>query len=329
MNAQKPNHNPSETLQTVTDKRLALESLINITCSVQNQHKALSEVALAARPSQQFPKKIVSYFKAIEQHMAGTDSTGLLQKLEIVEAAINRSIGKLLNLAKINVNQLRNDEINNIDIDSFKNFIDDFKRRTQTSLALRFILKKRGMAIAPFKVPLPQESIAAQIDALKEKERKCVKQIRSEIQVIIKDTQDLLLLDQLPPEIRKELENVKKAMQVNIEHLDNGGSVTEIPNVFEIITLESEPAYTSDQSSKEENSNTKSVTAETSEIESPTQPSATSVENNDGSSQQLAPASDEKKANKQPPKSFWWLLKKMVKFPVEHQLAVNQRKISR
>ncbi|TQV80011.1 hypothetical protein [Aliikangiella coralliicola] len=298
MNTPKLPHNSSKTLQTITDKRLALEKLINIACSVQNQHKALSEVALAAKPSQEFPKKTVAYFKAIEKHMAEIDSAGLLQKLEVVEGAISQSIKKLIRLAKINVSQLRNDEISHIDIDTFKHFIDDFKRRTQTSLALRFILKKRGMAIAPFKLPLSQESIAEQIDTLKEKERGCVKQIRSEIQSIIEDTQNLLLSDQLPSEIRLELENVQTAMAVNIKHLDNGGSVDEIPNVYEVITLESEPAYGEELAPQEmvdepEPDNKK--TERQAEIKPETQP--------------------HQKAPRPQPKSFWWLLKTWLTSP--------------
>lgn len=39
--------------------------------------------------------------------------------------------------------------------------------------------------------------------------------------------------------MKAEIANVNKAMQVNLEHLDSGGNVKEIPNVFETIVLES------------------------------------------------------------------------------------------
>jgi len=39
--------------------------------------------------------------------------------------------------------------------------------------------------------------------------------------------------------MKNEIANVSQAMRVNLEHLDNGGSIKEIPNVFETIVLES------------------------------------------------------------------------------------------
>ncbi len=251
----------TESLQSITDKRRALESLIQIASGVENQQAALSELALAARPSQEFPPKVVCYFKAIEAKTREEDSTGLLQKLEKIENAVARSIEKILLLAKVDINKLRRQEIDKLDINIFNKFIDDFKRRTNTSLGLRYILKKRGMAIAPIKIPLQQEAINEQIEALKEKEKRCIKQIRTEIQVIINDTDKLLKQPDLPEAMKAELENVKQAMLVNVDHLDKGGSVSSIPNVFETVTLESDALQR--QESLEEQTEAKTIESET------------------------------------------------------------------
>lgn len=299
----------TEALNSIKHKRKALESLINIACSVENQQAALSELSLAAKPSQEFPKKVVDYFKAIEERSKETDSTALLQKMDKVEEAISRSVEKILLLAKVDVNKLRDAELANLDIETFQNFIGDFKRRTNTSLALRYILKKRGMAIAPIKLPIQQETISVQIEALKEKEKRCVKQIRSEIQKIIKDTKTALSIPDLPEAIKTELSNVEKAMQVNITHLDQGGSASTIPNVFETIVLESSSPIDHEDESKNENES--EFDGEQSQSNQP----ATAPSKN----QETEPKPPKIKAGaneiKHTPKSNWWIFKKWLSSP--------------
>ncbi|WP_196139011.1 hypothetical protein [Aliikangiella sp. G2MR2-5] len=295
----------SDALSTITEKRRALESLIKIAASVENQQSALSELALAAKPSQEFPAKVVSYFAAIEKRLKDTDSTGLLHKLETIEKKIGSSVNKILKLAKIDINKLRDSELENINIESFGQFIDDFKRRTNTSLALRFILKKRGMAIAPIKLPIQQETVNEQIAFLKEKEIQCVKQVRKEIQAIIKDTSAILLQPNLPEPMKEELEQVNKAMLVNLEHLDRGGTVKSLPNVFEIVTLETE-SYDSgevnERTPPEDNRETQEKVDEQPEPEQKTESRKKEV-----------------KAKTEEPekeiKSYWWIFKKWLSSP--------------
>ncbi len=135
--------------------------------------------------------------------------------------------------------QLRSEQLTNLSVDDFVGAIGNFKRRTQTAMALRFLLKERGVAIAPFSLAVPQESIFDHIEALKEKEKGCVKQIRKEIVSIIKDSDVMIQSASFTEGMRKDILKVRQAMQVNLEHLDSGGSVSDIPNVFETVVMQS------------------------------------------------------------------------------------------
>ncbi len=232
------NKNTTDAFQIITDKRQALETLINIAKGVKQQHSALSELSYAARPSQDFPPTVIRYFSAIEDRLKSTSTPGVIKKLELIEKVTEKALTQIINLAEIDVNQLRANEIQELDAEAFNQFIDDFKRRTRTSLGLRCLLKKRGVAIAPFHLPIPQETIREQIEHLKTKENFCIDQVRSEIEQIINDSDHLLTQPGLDENIVNELKQVVSGMRVNLVHLDKGGSITEIPNVFEVITLE-------------------------------------------------------------------------------------------
>jgi hypothetical protein len=230
----------SEQLSQLTKKRLALESLINITTSIQAQQESLSELSVISKPSQAFPKKLIAQVEILSQRIGDLPIPELIQRLNSIEAIMAKSVNHLLLLAKIDVNELRDEKVGSLSVDEFVDAISRFKSRTQSAVALRFLLKNRGVAISPFSLEIPQEAITEHIVDLKTKEKGCIKQIRKEIVSIIKDSVTMLKSEQFNDEIKVGIENVKQAMEVNLAYLDKGGKVSGIPNVFETIVLESE-----------------------------------------------------------------------------------------
>jgi len=233
-------YDATQNLKQITDKRLALESLIKITLSIQSQQQSLLELAAIAKPSQDFPKKLMAHVSLLSNKIGDLPVTEIIQRLDAIELVIGKSLNKLLALVKIDIDELRDNQLSVISVDDFIDAITNFKRRTQTSIALRFILRERGVAIAPFSLAVPQESISGHIESLKKKENKCIKNIRKEIVSIIKDCDGLTANEQMSEGMKEDLLKVRKAMQVNIEHLDAGGTIGKIPNVFETIVLESQ-----------------------------------------------------------------------------------------
>jgi len=295
----------SDTIQQITDQRQALESLIRIAQSVHNQQSALSELALAARPSQDFPAKVLSYFAAVEKRLGDIPVPDILKKIETIEAVTEQDLSKIIYLATLDVNQLRAEQIQspqleNIDVAYFADAIGDFKRRTQTALAMRVLLNKRGVSIQPFKIPISQEKLSQEIQALKEKEVRCVTQIKQEINQIITNTEELLSQQSLSEAIKKSLLEVILGMKVNLNHLDAGGLVTEIPNTFEIVTLESAPINDINEAKEAESNMSAVADQDEEEKESANKPISNATAQ--------AP-------NKRKPRSYWWIFKRWILSP--------------
>jgi len=230
----------TQALKIIADKRKALERLVRIAQSVSHQQKALSQLALSARPSQDFPQVLEKRFHSVEKKFAQTSAEALNEKLDKLEARIEQSIERIIFLARIDINMLRDQQLLDLDLEHFQALIEEFRKRAKSSLALRYILKKRGFNLPPLKLPISQEQIGEEIDHLRDKEKHCVSQVRQEINEIIRDSRQLLTSGQLPTAIQKELKQVVRAMQVNIEHLDAGGSIHQLPNLFETVVLETE-----------------------------------------------------------------------------------------
>jgi hypothetical protein len=230
----------SEQISQLTQKRLALESLISITCSVQIQQQSLLELSAIARPSQEFPEKLINYIQTLKQRIGGLSASEIIQRLDAIENVMAKGMDHILQLVEINVSDLRDEQLDAISIDEFIDAIGNFHRRTQTAVALRYLLIEQGVAIAPFSLSVPQETIGLHIEQLRSKENDCRAQIRTEIKAIIADSKSMLEDEAFSEAMKEQIIKVNQAMQVNLEHLDAGGKVKDIPNVFETIVLESE-----------------------------------------------------------------------------------------
>ncbi|MGV6852556.1 MAG: hypothetical protein ACWA5R_10325 [bacterium] len=225
-------------LQEITDKRHALERLIKIAISIQNQQQSFEDLSIIALPSQTIPQGIIDSIVEPSEELLSLDSSELQLRLEKLEEVTLITLNKVLALADLNPDELSHDELKNISIEGFLELTEDFEKRVRSALSLRHLLKQKQIHVAPFKLPVSQESVKDKIDQLKADEKKCVDRIKNEIADVIADTSKLLKYPDLSKEMRNELESVKQAMQVNLNHLELGGDVRTIPNVFEIITLE-------------------------------------------------------------------------------------------
>ncbi len=230
---------PTSQLSVLTKKRLALESLIRITVSIQTQQQSLQELSVIARPSQDIPVKLISHIKLLSEKLGNLSVSEIIQRLEAIERVMTKGLNRLLSFVQVDPNQLRDELLEDPTIDNFVDAIGNFKRRTQTAVALRFLLNDRGVAIAPFSMDIPQESIFEHIETLKIKEKHCVKQIRKEIVDIMKISEKMIQDKSFSDAMKSDIIKVQQAMQVNLEHLDSGGKINELPNVFETIVLES------------------------------------------------------------------------------------------
>lgn len=247
MSANRDAINSSEEFELITEKRLALESLIKIASGIHNQQKALNELALAARPSQNIPKSIARSFSSIKKKLEDDDISDIIKKLEKIELITKKTLLMILQLTSVDVHLLRTDQVKSITTDNFTAAIRDFKRRTQTTLALRYVLRERGAVIPPFKLSISQESIYEQLEQLKQKENECVETIKIEINIIIVDTATMMRKDYFSDSMKSDLIQINKAMTANLEYLENGGLITRIPHAVETITLETTPSFTPDE----------------------------------------------------------------------------------
>ncbi|WP_207060914.1 hypothetical protein [Motiliproteus sp. SC1-56] len=245
MSSEKTQTDAFSQLNELTHKRAALEKLITIAASINSQQAAMGDLSVIARPSQEIPSKTVRNLHAFEEKHARLSDEELRQWLASAETTIKKTVEHLAQVAQLDLHQLREGALKGLDLEGFKKLVVDFDRRTQTALALRYLLKNRGVMLEAFKLPFPQETVIERIEVLRRQEKYCITQIKAEAKSIIDDTRALLGSPALSDKQKQQLVAVEQAMQANLEHLARGGSVADLPSKFEVVVVDSElPAET-------------------------------------------------------------------------------------
>ena len=229
----------TDALKSLSDKRHALESLIKITASIQEQQKSLLELSAASNTKQDFPVSMMSHINILRDKIGNIPITDLLQKLETIEKVTESNLAHIIQLVDVEPDDL-NDGSSEFSVDEFIERIANFKRHTQTSIGLRLILKERNVAIAPFRLPIPQAELNQHIRTLRQKEKRCIKRVRRDIVEIIKDSAKIVSDDSISEQMRECINQIKSEMEDNLTHLDNGGKIDELPTKIENHVLESE-----------------------------------------------------------------------------------------
>jgi hypothetical protein len=247
----------SQRLRLIRRKRLALEQLIEFTKNISLQSRILQDVLVLSRPSQVIPDKIREHLMYLVNTIQNLSDGDLNQHLIRVDQLVRQGVETIVNISQHLEQFDANSQSIIKEINHIKETITLFKNRTELSLALRLVLKNKGLQPQRLVVNFSQESISEQIGELKNEEQKCSNSLRNHIQDVIIECDLLLSLDGIASELKGELKQVKEVMQQNIEHLNSGKSIETIPVNFEAVNIEDsspsaiEPIYEAKETSIE------------------------------------------------------------------------------
>ena len=230
-----PHTDTSQNLALIRRKRKVLEQLIDFSKNLLQQERALDDLLLLSKPSQNIPQRVRDdLVKAVETLQNLSDEQLQERLIKVDELVQSGARGIYFITQNIDSFDHSAQDINS-KIDQIKEIASRFRKRAKLALALRLTLQERGLVTERLKLDVSQDSISERIIQLKSDEATCRKDISAHIQETITDCNGLLSSKDLPASLREELTLVKDVMQQNLEHLSSGKSIDSMPVNFEII----------------------------------------------------------------------------------------------
>jgi len=240
-------NSPTAELDIIKHKRAALQQLIKLTSTLHQLHNALNSVILMGKSATQLPEKIVAKFKSLTDGLKNKPTDTLQNTLTTTDQKIEREIKHMLEISQQSDSLLEQhlgasgDRLADVIKDSYHESVNDFKKKSQTSITLRIALKTRNALVNTFKLPVPESFVKNQIFTLDAKERKCKAAVKKDMVSLQDDVNKLMHQDDCPEHIKQILTEIKDELKTNSEHFNSGKPIDEMPIIYESIELSAVP----------------------------------------------------------------------------------------
>ena len=234
----------ADELTLISEQRAALENVIKISLAITNLQKGLNAVLLLGKSTSDIPKMYLQRYDLIKTGIMNQPSNKLKDSLEILDDYIGNAIQNVMEIVDRGEQALADSESSSAVLDSIQENIhselEDFKRKSQTAVVIRLLLRERGIGTKELPVSVPKEAITAKITELDKKEQTCRKRIHKELTVMDGYVSNVLDNPGLPDAIKQEMLATRASIQMNLDHLQVGRPIDKMPVVFDIVEMGSE-----------------------------------------------------------------------------------------
>lgn len=225
----------SEALQVLHERRSALERAVRIAASIERLQHGLQAAMLMGKSAASIPQKMIDSLDRLDDAVKVMPSPKLKAILARLEQEVQKRFTLIMQLAQ-------RDEAELIDVglepgEDVEALLRGYRKKAQTAVALKVLLHARGEITKPIPLPVPVEDIRRRLGELNEREQKCRKQVRTEIVVLVEETDQILARTDLPEGMREPIAAMRQELALNLAHLDAGGAVISLPVGIEVVTM--------------------------------------------------------------------------------------------
>ena len=189
---------PTTELEIIRQKRAALQKLVSLANTLHRLNQGLQSVILMGRSAAQIPEKIITKFKSLSEGLKNKPVGTMQNTLSATDRKIQRDIKHVLEISQksdtLLEQQLGTSGEQLVDVlkEDYHEYVNDFKKKSQTSITLRIALKTRNIIVSAFNLPVPESFIEHQIVSLNHKENKCRKAIKNDMLNLQNDLNKLM-----------------------------------------------------------------------------------------------------------------------------------------
>ena len=229
----------TEELRQLRKKRKALESAMRIAASVERLHQGLKAVMLMGKPTSAIPKQALASYEELDEKTKLQPTAKLQEILAKLEKTIKTRLSTIMRLAELDDEALLardQDDAEEGPSENIEHILNDYRKSAQTAVALRVLLKTRGVPTKAVVLDVSADVLKEKIVALGQREKRCRVHARQEIVTLINDIKGLMRRG-VPEGMKQVLLTAHRDLLMNLKHLDAGRTIESLPVSIEIIEM--------------------------------------------------------------------------------------------
>ena len=235
------NHTTAE-LSHLELQRQVLERLVRVARSLETLKHGLESVLDQGHADQPLRPELEATFHTLGGKIRNMSDAEVLLRLKKLDRALAVSFHRIQPWI----------EAENAEPDSAEDLSDaieliaGFRRYAQTGLALRVLMRRRGVAVPDLVLPLERERLTQQLATLRAREGEARNEVVGQLQAMAREMDRLLAVEASGEAMRQMLEAVRQDLVANIQHIKAGKPMHELPVPIEDVVLETPAAQKAD-----------------------------------------------------------------------------------
>ncbi len=224
-------------LNSLAQSKALLASAIDIVRYLERIQLSLETVAVMGADAHKIPAEAKRFFLNLGNKITQLPAHQLRAYLGKLDELICTDLDRIVSIADGAVTPDLLEDANalfGLDETAVKKLINEFERRTRTSVSMRVLMIRRGLKVDVLVIPIAEEVLQGRIEQLDEKEKECTGHIQKEIVAMKQDVELILEHHPCSDTLKKQLEAVRDELQQNLEHIRAGKSIDELPFPIEV-----------------------------------------------------------------------------------------------
>jgi len=220
-----PARNTASELSQLELYRQVLERLIRVATSLEVLKHGLQSILDQGAAEQGLRPELEATFRALGTRIRNMSDAEVLLRLK----RLDRDMAARFRQIRPWIDTDGNGPLDDADLAKASELIVGFRRFAQTGLALRLLLRRRGVSVPDLALPLERNLLARQLKSLRDREKAARSQVLNQIRVMIREVDRLLDAGRCPAPMSDMLDRVRADLMANLAHVETGRSMHSLP----------------------------------------------------------------------------------------------------
>ncbi|MDX1755413.1 MAG: hypothetical protein R3175_05065 [Marinobacter sp.] len=226
---------PTHTLQHLEQSRQILQRLIRVARLIEGLKHSLEHMLAQDSVTTGEDPQMARLIEGLGDKILSLSDGDVTLRLERLDQRLRTLFNKLSPL--IDQIQVADTPVSELPLSEAVQDIGDLKRSARTALAMRGLLARRGVAVPDFRLPLDRNRLQQQLQSVTHEERSARRQVIEHVLDVDGEIRRLLKHGNLPEAMRDLLQRMLDGLQENLDHLEAGQSVGELPLPIEDVSF--------------------------------------------------------------------------------------------
>lgn len=226
-------------VELIKEKRLLLKRVVMITRATERMQDSLKSVLILGQPSTSIPKGMLKYYHILSNKIKQKPAEKIRWYLNKLEELIKSNLQGIINITlqehgAPDLGQA-SEQADEDYFDEAMTLLSEFKRQSQTAVALKVLLQQRGIYTSGTVVKFSVQQIEGHIKRLEKNEEIQRNKLQSHITEMHADLSVMLDSDQYSDDMKKVFRKVIADLENDKQAIERGYRVDDLQLSFEMV----------------------------------------------------------------------------------------------